>query len=64
MTGGRIVQPREGGGRTTSVSIMGRTGIRKMCDGWVAVLNDVDYINALSQAKWIGPDLKNKKDVD
>ena len=30
---GSIIQPREGGGRTTSVSIMGKSGVRKMAEG-------------------------------
>ena len=51
---GRIVQPREGGGRTTSVSIMGKTGIKKMCDGWIAVIDKEEYIDAFAKAKWIG----------
>lgn len=42
---GKIVQPKDGGGRTTSVSIMTRTGIRKMYEGWIAVVNDVRYSN-------------------
>lgn len=41
---GAIVQPKEGGGRTTSVSIMTRAGVRKMFDGWVVMLGDDDYI--------------------
>lgn len=41
---GAIVQPREGGGRTTSVSIMTRDGVRKMYQSWVCVLNDSRYI--------------------
>jgi hypothetical protein len=40
---GRIVQPRTGGGRTTSVSIMTRAGVRKMYDGWVTVINSSPY---------------------
>ncbi|HVU75658.1 MAG TPA: bsaAI, partial [Candidatus Paceibacterota bacterium] len=40
---GRIVQPRDGGGRTTSVSIMTRAGVRKMYEGWVAVIEDARY---------------------
>ncbi|MDQ1154273.1 hypothetical protein [Brevundimonas sp. SORGH_AS_0993] len=40
---GKIVQPREGGGRTTSVSIMTRAGVRKMFDNWVIMLDDADY---------------------
>lgn len=40
---GKIVQPKDGGGRTTSVSIMTRDGIKKMYNGWIAVLNDARY---------------------
>lgn len=41
---GRIVQPIEGGGRTTSVSIMIRSGVRKMYEGWIAVIqSDEQY---------------------
>lgn len=51
---GKIVQPKAGGGRTTSVSIMNSTGISKMCKGWIAVIDSEEYIEALSQRKWIG----------
>lgn len=51
---GNIVQPKDGGGRTTSVSIMNRTGIQKMCAGWIAVIDNFDYISALAKRKWIG----------
>ena len=37
---GEIVQPKVDGGRTTSVSIMARSGIRKMYEGWLCVLAD------------------------
>jgi hypothetical protein len=40
---GNIVQPKEGGGRTTSVSIMTRQGISKMYEGWVVLLDDPSY---------------------
>ena len=40
---GSIVQPRAGGGRTTSVSIMNRNGVRKMAQGLVLVLDDSRY---------------------
>lgn len=40
---GKIVQPKKGGGRTTSVSIMSRVGIRKMYEGWLFVLDDERY---------------------
>jgi len=51
---GEIVQPKEGGGRTTSVSIMNNQGIKKMCKNWVAILDDESYIDLLSKNKWIG----------
>ncbi|MGM9746015.1 MAG: hypothetical protein ACI30H_03550 [Paludibacteraceae bacterium] len=51
---GKIVQPKENGGRTTSVSIMGAKGIKKMCNNWIAVINDNKYIKKLSLSKWIG----------
>ena len=41
---GAIVQPREGGGRTTSVSIMTRAGIAKLFAGWITMLDDPRYI--------------------
>jgi len=41
---GAIVQPRRGGGRTTSVSIMVRAGVRSMYDGWRFVLRDRRYV--------------------
>ncbi len=40
---GKIVQPKEGGGRTTSVSIMTRRGIFKMYQNWLAVIDDTRY---------------------
>ena len=51
---GNIVQPKEGGGRTTSVSIMNSGGITKMCAGCIAVIDDEKYISALARNKWIG----------
>lgn len=56
---GAIVQPREGGGRTTSVSIMNSNGIKKMCDKWVAVIDDDRYIDLLKKSKWIGYNVKD-----
>lgn len=46
---GAIVQPKAGGGRTTSVSIMNRRGIRKLYDGWICVLDDDRYSNFLNK---------------
>lgn len=40
---GRIVQPKIRGGRTTSVSIMARSGLRKMYKGWLCVLSTGGY---------------------
>lgn len=51
---GKIVQPKEGGGRTTSVSIMKTQGVKKMCKNWIAVLDDDKYIDLLANKKWIG----------
>ena len=41
---GRIISPREGGGRTTSVSIMTREGVALMYQNWVAVIDEPEYI--------------------
>lgn len=49
-----IISPHEGGGRTTSVSIMNTTGVKKMCNNWLAVINDKAYIDLLAKKKWIG----------
>lgn len=46
---GAIVQPREGGGRTTSVSIMTRAGVRKMYDGCLYVIDDNRYVAFLNR---------------
>ena len=46
---GAIVQPKEGGGRTTSVSIMTRVGVRKMYDGCLYVIDDNRYIDFLNR---------------
>jgi hypothetical protein len=56
---GKIVQPTESGGRTTSVSIMSSSGIKKMCQGWLAIIDLPKYIDKFSQAKWIGYRIKN-----
>lgn len=45
---GKIVQPKEGGGRTTSVSIMTRSGVEKMYQNWILVKNDSRYIDFLN----------------
>ncbi len=41
---GKIVQPKQGGGRTTSVSIMTKEGIYKMYNNWIAVIDDKRYM--------------------
>lgn len=46
---GKIVQPRTGGGRTTSVSIMNATGIKKMYEGWLCVLAKPEYIDFINK---------------
>lgn len=51
---GKIVQPKTDGGRTTSVSIMNAGGVKKMCKGWIAVVDSKPYIDAFAGKKWIG----------
>jgi hypothetical protein len=46
---GKIVQPREGGGRTTSVSIMPRSGVSKMYKNWIAVKEDHRYVKFINE---------------
>jgi transcriptional regulator with XRE-family HTH domain len=41
---GEIIKPKDEGGRTTSVSIMPRSSVAKMYQGWIAVLDDERYI--------------------
>lgn len=51
---GNIVQPKNGGGRTTSVSIMNTRGVKKMCGNWLALIDDEEYIALFAKKKWIG----------
>jgi hypothetical protein len=54
---GKIIQPKEGGGRTTSVSIMTRKGVETMYRGWLVVLDDdryINFINSYNQSNLIG----------
>ena len=46
---GNIVKPKAGGGRTTSVSIMTRGGIKKMYDGTLLVYDDNRYKDFLNK---------------
>ncbi len=46
---GNIIQPKEGGGRTTSVSIMNRAGVYKMYRNWIAVKNAPHYIDFINK---------------
>lgn len=55
---GKIVHPKEGGGRTTSVSIMKAKGVKKMCNNWIAVVDQPQYISKLSEKKYIGYNVK------
>lgn len=45
---GKIIQPKDGGGRTTSVSIMTKQGVAKMFDNLVLIENNQDYINKIN----------------
>lgn len=55
---GEIVQPKSGGGRTTSVSIMRTAGVKKMCTHWLAIIDNNTYLEKLSNEKWIGSNPK------
>ena len=46
---GKIVQPKQGGGRTTSVSIMSRGGVKKMYENWMVVVDDQRYTAFLNK---------------
>lgn len=46
---GEVVKPKTGGGRTTSVSIMTRTGINKLYQGWICVLKKGGYAEFLNR---------------
>lgn len=58
---GRIVQPKKDGGRTTSVSVMTTKGVTRMCEKWVAVIDDPIYTRHLARKKWIGYDVSTIK---
>lgn len=45
---GRIIQPTEGGGRTTSVSIMTKQGVAKMFENLVLIENNQNYIDRIN----------------
>ena len=46
---GKIIHPKDGGGRTTSVSIMPRSGVKKLYINWLAVKDDARYIDFLNR---------------
>jgi hypothetical protein len=46
---GKIIQPKTGGGRTTSVSIMTRIGVKKMYEGWIYVSDSTPLIKFLNK---------------
>jgi hypothetical protein len=46
---GKIVQPREGGGRTTSVSIMSKAGVAKLLNNALLVVDDSRYISLVEK---------------
>jgi len=46
---GKIVKPREGGGNTTSVSVMKRRGVKNMGAGWLVLPKTKDYLVILAK---------------
>lgn len=47
---GAVVAPRQGGGHTTSVSVMTRSGVRKMGDGWIILPSDFNERTSIARA--------------
>lgn len=43
-----IIHPKEGGGRTTSVSIMKRNGVKKMGQGWLVLPCNSEILKTLT----------------
>ena len=56
---GKVSKPKEDGGRTTNSSSMQTSGIKKMCQNWIAVLDDNQYVEKLAGKKWIGYNVKS-----
>lgn len=46
---GKIVTPKEDGGRTTSVSIMAKSGIKKMFSGTIFIIDDERYVQKIAK---------------
>jgi hypothetical protein len=51
---GAIIHPKENGGRTTSVSIMTRDGVKKMGAGWAILPDSAAHLRALYQDRVFG----------
>ncbi|PAT01654.1 hypothetical protein CI105_05260 [Candidatus Izimaplasma bacterium ZiA1] len=50
-----VVTPKLGS-KSTSISVMKKSAVKKMCDNWIVFINNETYINKLQNNKWI----KNK----
>lgn len=42
---GKVIKPKKNGGRTTSLSIMNRGGVKKMYDNWIVMIDSPIYID-------------------
>ena len=51
---GKIVHPKEGGGKTTSLSIMTREGVKKMGRSWAVLPNHPEVLKSLGQERVFG----------
>jgi len=61
---GNIVQPKENGGRTTSVSIMNRLGVKRMYEGWHLVIKDeryIRFIDSYNRSNQLSSALNNRR---
>lgn len=42
---GRVIKPKKNGGRTTSISIMNKGGVKKMYTNWIVMIDSPIYID-------------------
>jgi len=40
---GKVIKPKKNGGRTTSLCIMNRSGVKKMYDNWIVMIDSTIY---------------------
>lgn len=48
---GKVQKPKDEGGRTTSVSVMKKSGVHKMGQGWLVLPNDEKYLRKFAERR-------------